>query len=887
MELAKLKSENEKLEEQLSANKVKSTEFDYDKDKYTSRIAKLENEREIIITDIKQLEMWSVGDSALAPNNCDVEHVLMSLDRIRQYLDVRSTKSSALEQAHQKMLNFVQSKANEATKIVENEKQKIITEKEEAIRDKINMEKQLVDLRQTLESQISHDKAVIKDLEAEILNQKLIIDKVNKSTQSYINKLEEEMKTLRDMYKNALGHISELEIQLTSIKDKHDKDVDVIGKANKYLDEKCTEIDLLKKQLSELQKPVSQDVSTQKPIIAYQSTASQTDRIMEEEHFIRYEKDDTERTIQDSKDRSRNTLHKDKSKPMNTVHVLTANVEPNFEYDKDDHSNNKQQQVSGKQLEQYSLSAAGPSNLEGAVINKHKQSGQKQDLKTGINVNPVTRKKEQAKVIDIYNKQSIETNSSKGNYESKLSNRKDQNNIPRNPNQFSDSIGSEVNINNRVVYSTSFESRSVASTDKDLFVIYHDSDSAHGNLPNTQWQNRQSEILVESMTVQQKLEIHRNDQKIRQQNKSGNILSGSIVNTEDLEEDDSVKPKIKIDLPRVDMDTHSVDNSEIGKKSLDSYTLSKTTDGSSKLRKPQTESLSIEHSNYPTDSVTAKTKQTLMKKVNDSHTNDETSSNLTKTYRKGSDNAPESDYKLSRVGADVLLIKTDNNNKRSQSKSRESNEKNFALDYILDSVEQEGLGNFQIYDAAKALKKARSEERFNNIIKIRDRSDSSPSRFGIAIKSSSVNPKSPTIGYSPSKTSENSYTKSYKERSVMAKIDPVEKYEKKIRCLSNTLESIQKDYKKKIEVIKTQYDNNIKSLINEHNQGVQSIQNLHEETLHDIIKMHENEVENWRTMSIEAMRKADVLDKEMKLLKNKVDSSSTGLDEVSNVTYYP
>lgn len=237
----------------------------------------------------------------------------------------------------------------------------------------------------------------------------------------------------------------------------------------------------------------------------------------------------------------------------------------------------------------------------------------------------------------------------------------------------------------------------------------------------------------------------------------------------------------------------------------------------------------------------------------------------------------DSNHRLSRTDADARLFrsKTGHVVKESSANGKSSSNKkpasHFGLDYMHATAD-----NTKTYDATAALRKTRSDELFG-LVTFRENSD--PSRFSGA---NNTSPNNKSIFA----TGQSSYIihakqKEYTDQEVLVKLDPIDEYEMKIKNLTNNLENIEKDYKKKIDAIKIQYDSNIKDILNEHNQGVKSIQGLHEETMQDIIKHHENEVENLRSMSIEAMRKADKLEKEVRCLKYQIQvCSSTCLNEV-------
>lgn len=232
----------------------------------------------------------------------------------------------------------------------------------------------------------------------------------------------------------------------------------------------------------------------------------------------------------------------------------------------------------------------------------------------------------------------------------------------------------------------------------------------------------------------------------------------------------------------------------------------------------------------------------------------------------------DSHYTLSRTNADVYLIKNQTNHAEKIDLNWHQNiyTKHNNNVGLLDDIHATA-DNINSYDVADALRKTCSDKVIGQI-KSHTKINSNLSKYNELKKGKAFNINESSFIIQP---------KVYLDREVMVKLDPTEEYETQIRTLTGILENIEKDYKKKIEVIKIQYDTNIKNILNEHNEGVKSIQGLHEDTLHDIIKHHENEVENLRSMSIEAMRKADKLEKEVRSLKYKIPNcGSTCTNEV-------
>lgn len=932
MELAKLQNENAKLEQQLSVTKLRSEESSRDKNKYLSQVVHLQNEREIIVTDIKQLELKSVGDSALTPEQCGVEDVLLSLDRIRRSLDAKSSKSTSLEQTILKVKTSSQlllTKADEAKKLVEKEKQKIIMEKEDAIRDRLNMEKKLEVLKEKLDSQISNDAKIIKDLEASILNQKLL----NEHT---ISKLNDELHALQASYEKSRAAVDSLQDKIRNLTEDNEICKKKNYQLNSDLHDKCEEFEKIKNKLNVFTNKSFQNYGVQVRLPSnHRSISSQTDTLHVLDSMLEPDINESDKSLKKVTDTVSHPNTKHSSKPtenkpvsnilprqhphsLNEVQILTANVEPTFDFVRSSYLNYKIQRLSPGRLEQYSIS-----NEEEPGTSRAQD-----DSFENANV-------DDPHLIDIYNR-SIHSISSKviENEEDTIASKLDSQS-PGKSSAFTKydysndySINTESNNNNTYKDSMFVEPTSQQSTDADMFVIYKDSDSNyHGDKKKTQkpmTKIEQAEKIDESGSRKR----HSNERKHKNQLKQGKERKLHITDNktylygQEIDEDD--KRKLNIKLPRVENDSRSIiATSEGDKKSLDSYTIgiyaspkqnsftdmklnrdlditnlkqetpslpTISTDGqyldsynSFKINFDEDESL------QGNDRKHSKFRNTISENKGNPQKSDRRIQmlrtqirHIKKPENEGNEEnyeGDESHHKLSRVEANVFLIESDSNLSKTDrsEKPHLSNKKpkNFALDYILDTVKHE-IDPESDHD----VRKSKSDERFN-LAKIRE-ADSIPSKDS-PLKVSSLEYK--TIS-SPSRSfgimSENTQSKFIVERSFMAKKDDLSDYESRIQYLTKALENTEKDYKKKLDAIKIQYDSNIKNILHEHNLGVKNIQGLHEQTLQDIMKIHENEVENLRTMSIEANRKAEKLEKENRSLKNKIQdhSSTNGLDEV-------
>lgn len=998
MEIARLQNSSTQMEQLLSKASSESIKT---KQNHTTRILHLQNEREIIVNNIKQIEMTAAGDSALVQDQCSLEEILTSLDRIKKHIETKKLQCAALEQTLLKVQTsskLLLSKADEAIKIVEKEKQKIVNEKEEAIADRLNMEKQLLDLKDKLEKQANHDKAVIKDLEGEILNQKLIIDKINNSTQKYISKLEEEMKSLQNLYQNSLAKISDLQDKLNNMSSEKVNNENIMLKIKEDLEQKRKEVASLQQELDEVKNKPKIDFKSQAGTSKdnFFSKSSQTDK-MSYADDVRYNDTPNAQTIDDVEvlkmKKPKDSRPKQIPQSFNEVQILTANIEPTFDFVKNTYLTYKFKQLSTCRLEHYSISSF-------------------EDNLTDPNL------------VDIYNRQSdMHTVSSKA-----MANLDEENS--KQP--ILSTVGSDDLTN-------PFISTPEKSTDKDLFLIYQDSDGScvekeldnkdtwsHvatssqpevniNNMasmpirPNSQISNDSSNIQkhpdnthtynIDPIDSREELKIPPGEHQDKETagkkghyNTENTPKSNAVRYSNDVARVPEKEPNNEINLldaktqlgayNHMQYNADSVDNKSSPRENVyeedddknnyfqgDNYNAIQKLEGSipsksknypegraSKFPQKSSETKDLNHevrskvlptwllrndpnikdtgdhktnrySNaynskknnndmYISDTEEPMTEHTKLKYTKDDSQrikniqNDDFSTldaehsklNLNASKYLNSHKAKNADdddnigisdqnqyfidkpvvkctklssdsnkdekshHQLSRVGADVLIFKNVTARNSSAPKSQLGS---FGLEYILNTVKQELEPNNTSTKPNSQVRRTRSDDIYNML------RDSGASEFSPAMTADK------TVSSFSGSPSNRSPSKSVTEQSVMVNIDPTEGYENKIRLLAKALENIEKDYKKKIDAIKVQYDSHIKSIINEHNQGVKSIQSLHEETLQDIIKIHENEVENLRSMSIEAMRKAEKLEKENRLLKNKLLETCKCSAEVS------
>ncbi|XP_072936318.1 uncharacterized protein [Epargyreus clarus] len=910
VELAKLQNRSNMLENQLSVTKLKSEESIRSMNKYITEITHLQNEREAVVKNIKELEIKSIGDSILSPTNCTVEDILSSISKIMKYLESRELKNTSLEKTLLKVqssFQLVLDKADEEKKTVDIEKQKLINEKEAAVLDLQNMEKTLMELKHKYEEDISQDRRIINDLEAEISNQNLIIDKINKSKADYISKLEEEIQSLRKMYETSISRVGELQATIQSNFMDNQKKMALIEEANLSLREKCEEVESLKDKLQTLLNKSVQSVSTEVkiPMHEYGDQSTQTNKEYWDENIIETISSETIQKIEhDDNNLNIKVTKKSKDKviseilptnepySLNEVQILRANIDMlPLDGTNNAYRNYKMKRLNYGPMEKCSISSV--SNGQDSSIEKI--SKDPNNVISGSDLRKPLKQRDKAEtsnIIDVYNLQPVYLSSSQ-----KIPSTKEETHriepIKKSKILINQSKSSSLcdlkNDRNHV------ENVKKHKSDKDLFVIYKDSSS---NI--TSQTNHKLEILelynkdqLQNNNNINITETSQNKKKKRSKNKS----NSQIIEDQNINETNNNKPKLQIELPRIVPESSSIITTSDGdNKSLDSYTYAiysspKRTYSDTNIKNKQDSSNIPLHGSPDTlDKLSHEEKIHDIFFNNQSNgrnrveSNDQLSNKFDASLsRLGSDQPSaendnnitpkrtklrrDSHHKLSRVGANVLLVEYSDekcsNDTTSSQHTNDSQEtlksENFGLQYILDTMKCENNPqNFALYNKLKTVPRSK-----NNSSKNRNQLE--------PLKSFDNFPETEmTSNSNDIHEVGKGHQKSFSDFGVLVKMDSVYDYENKIRHLSKALENIEKDYKKKIDAVKVQYDSNIKNIINEHNQGVKSIQGLHEETLQDVIKIHENEVENLRTMSIEALRKVEKLEKENHTLKNKI-----------------
>ncbi|KAL4715125.1 hypothetical protein ACJJTC_012172 [Scirpophaga incertulas] len=270
MELVKLQNEHAILEQKLEATIVLADETAHDKNKYLSQVIHLQHEIERLIVYIKDLEVRCVGSSSLLQLHYSIDNVLESLNRIGRSFD---QKNSTLEHTINKVQTSSQlllSKADEAKKIVEKEKQKIIMEKEEAIKEKINMENELKQLKKRLENEQFAHAENMRECEAKAMNQKLI-------NQNIINNLKTELKNLHTQYEKSLEEINELKVKIEKTTSENYLCLNIRDQLKTEIQEKTKALDIIENELNAIKNKSIHELGIQTNLVL-KNVSSQTDK---------------------------------------------------------------------------------------------------------------------------------------------------------------------------------------------------------------------------------------------------------------------------------------------------------------------------------------------------------------------------------------------------------------------------------------------------------------------------------------------------------------------------------------------------------------------------------------------------------------------------------
>ncbi|XP_047987532.1 major antigen-like isoform X2 [Leguminivora glycinivorella] len=992
LELAVLQQSKSKLEDQLSITKSQYELSSKNKQNYLSQIEDLKNDREIIVTDIKQLELFSVGDSELYPDNCEIELILHSIDRIRRAFDARQAKTISLEHTLAKVQassQLILNKADEAKTYFENEKQKILTEKDEVLNEKNCLEKQLIDLKNELNKQISHDGDIIKDLRAEISNQQLIFDKIHESTEKYITTLQDEIQSLKDLYQEAHANIRELKETISKNTAENDEKDVIIQNLTADLERKAQEMSELKLKYDDLVKYWTAKSN--------RSVSSQTDI---DDTYFDFNSSTTksfDQVAQYDLSKINKPGHRDSIKPMydllpqqkpplvNEVQILAAETTPTFDFVRSSYLDYKMKRLGPGLLEHHSIPSRTESissyvndnftesnasyntrdvdtrtSNEGLVdiyhspsdaiktsskmigiqepssFKAHKQTGPNfyPNMKSNINNSEVVKPTDYSEIkttgtsqkenifeiagkrTDNSERKHLKSNVQFGSTNTPPDSNKKENdktklklniNVPRVGVESNSFINNKDNDNNSMnSYTPDTHSHPIQELLSDSTVqiaSYSEQDSKSGTISQPTishaddlYMRSRSFIELPSKDSSSNKSSSPSDSRISADKTSGSL--GQYIVYED--------QKVRVTKPQ-QIFTFVEQLQKSGFKS-DKSPIQSTTD---KILKEKVGNFDKSDNNLLIPKPGAEAKKSSQKKVlhNDpfepmvSH---ETSKKYLPTEEKrkvhsrtpqkkilqGENNEP---HLMGRVESDKeTKIKTSNSddsigylegNKNESNKSHHDAMARLEAEVFLkisksssnlydddnnDNSAHERRSDFALTYIMSSLKSDPAEDSHDYLMSTyRDE------------KYAKIQPREVLTNIDSFDETQKRRPKSV-DQSVMANLDTNNKcYEEVIASLRKSVENAEKDHKKQIEAIKIQYDRNIRNIINEHNQGVMNIQSIHEETLRDVMRAHENEVENLRTMSIDAMRKAEKLQKECMSLKSKISlNSSALLDEI-------
>ncbi|XP_063375851.1 uncharacterized protein LOC134663413 [Cydia fagiglandana] len=418
LELAVLKQSKSKIEDELSITKSQYELSSKNKQNYLSEIEDLKNDRDIIVTDIKQLEIFSVGDSELYPDDCEIERILHSIDRIKRAFEAKHAKTLSLEQTIAKVQassQLVLNKADEAKTYFENEKQSILNEKENVMKEKNSLEKQLVDLKNELNNQISKDGKIIKDLHVEMSNQQLLFDKIHDSADKYIKTLQDEIQSLKDLYQDAHSNISELQEKLSKSMAENDEKDSIIQNIISELESKTKEISEIKLNFDNLAKDHTNNASQKRGSDNYRDVSSQTDNVQHRSFF-----DLAGSTAKSSDEMGQYDLtkinksgHRDSIKPMydllpqhkppcvNEVQILAVETTPTFDFVRASYLDYKIKRLGPGLVEHHSILPTSAS-ITSFVDVSHEMSNNFSESNDSYNTQDVEILKNYEGLVDIY-----------------------------------------------------------------------------------------------------------------------------------------------------------------------------------------------------------------------------------------------------------------------------------------------------------------------------------------------------------------------------------------------------------------------------------------------------------------------------------------------------
>lgn len=848
-ELIKLQNTNILLEERLSATSQESL---MDKNKYMSQMSQLENENKSIVQKIMEFEKYALGRNALLSENCNIMDIESFLERMKMYLETKHSKSSTLEQKLLKVQTssqLLQSKADEAKKIIEKEKQKIVVEKEEAIKDRLSMETELTHLKEKLEKDSLNYKHIIKDLENELLNQKLIIENIQKSTQETIFKLKGDLETLRKSYERVIKENERLE---NKVKELSSENREILDKTNLVINEKISEIENLQHTLNNnnIKTPTKSSIKIQTTLTENKNSSAQTE---EEGHMFK---------ILDKNNEKKHNVNM-----ANEIQVFRASTEPTFDFVRNTYFKHKIKQLSYSSLKRYSISCKSDIQISQNNIEDENKLLSMQRGKSSSNINDR---------FEILKEKHGE--SSKSNVQSDFY-----------VESFNGNMLRTLSSGNQSNYIQS--SQNSQGTSNDLLLMYKNSQTKldmpfsvpiledYDKEPNLAKSRDLMKLKTdENLTLVTVDQISENVIKIKREETA--IISNNINSNQES------KSKIKLDilLPRVECDI-SQTISNIEKETFDFYSplIANVSPGkhisssNNKIRRSKIDISSsfpvVTYYNVKTESFHSEDNVSDFAKI----TNKSDILKGNKKVKPFEENLNQTDLiiNINQINTTPFKDLTKNESDKIYSKVSGS-----AIE-IITQIKENRPEKIKSVDDIFDINGRRDNIKtlYNNYVSLTNATQLNNSNTIDLNESNSIPKQTDIINQSSRSLSKS--TKRCVNKSILVKLDDTStEYEEKIKNLTHALENIEKEYKNKIEIIKLQYDNNIKTIINEHNQGVHSIQSLHEETLEDIIKNHEHEIDSLRTLSIEAMKKIDQYDKENKMLKNKLYENIKECDQV-------
>ncbi|OWR50971.1 hypothetical protein KGM_214092 [Danaus plexippus plexippus] len=576
LELTKLQDEKAYLESQLSNTKLESEQSIQDKYKLIAQIEHLQNERLILVSEIKQLELKSTGDSTLNPSS-KINDIVTSLDRISKSINNKNTSLEKTLLNVQASYQLLKTKANEAKILAEKERQKILEEKEEAKAARTRLEQQVEYFENKLKEEENNRENIIQDLEREMLNQTLISDKIKQSKEDEILKLKNEISILQKKIKESNENNQNEKI----------KYADIINGLELTIQEKVDKCHLLEDNLKRFNNKQMSDFGNQTNLFDRKmnleekstqtnfnnSKATQNDigfsfHGNKAHKYTMYKLPEPPVNLNDRSDN--NNIKSDSISPprhLNEVQILSAAVEPNINVVKDIYINFKIKRLSTSKVEQCSINLLKENKTQ--IENQETINLSNELLRhyaPEITPGYAPLIPQNNNILSIYNTtlkapSPIETKSNKRTFwDSKsLAGTNENINI--------DDIDESINKDNEVRHSSPVID---SQTDKDFFVIYTDTESIYDYRSGNKNESPQSPNLPfdnETATSIEPLSLALAERKdIRRKN---NLIPKYEYEDRD---DDSIKPRLHIKMPRVTGGSPSTITSIADKRSLDSYT---------------------------------------------------------------------------------------------------------------------------------------------------------------------------------------------------------------------------------------------------------------------------------------------------------------------------